>query len=51
MLIKTLLKPLENDEYLLDPEVPYLSVIGTLMYLVNYTRPDIAFTVNLLSKI
>ena len=32
------------------PEVPYLSAIGALMYLVNYTRPDIAFSVNLLAR-
>jgi len=44
------LRPLEEDEEILSPEVPYLSVIGALMYLVNYTRPDIAFTVNLLAR-
>ena len=31
-------------------KVPYLSVIGALMYLANCTRPDIAFTVNILVK-
>jgi len=51
MLIKTLLKPQENDEDLLGPEAPYLSVIETLMYLANYTLCNIAFAVNLLSKI
>jgi len=50
-LIKALLKPQENDEDILGPEVSYLSVIRTLMYLANYTRLDIAFAVNLLSKI
>ena len=50
MLIKTL-KPQENDEDLLGPEAPHLSVIETLMYLGNYTRSNIAFAVNLLSKI
>jgi len=49
MLIKTLLRPQENDEDLLGPE--YLSVIKILMYLDNYTRSNIAFVVNLLSKI
>ena len=39
----------ENSEKLLSPEVPYLSVIGALMYLANCTRPDIAFSVNLLA--
>jgi len=29
MLIKDLLIPQENDEDLLGPEVPYLSVVGT----------------------
>jgi len=51
MLIKTLLRPQENDEDLLGLEAPYLSVIETLMYLVNYTRSNIAFAVNLLSKL
>ena len=51
MLIKTLLRPQENDEDLLGPEAPYLSVIKTLMYLTNYTQSNIAFAVNLLSKI
>jgi len=37
MLINALLRPQENDEDLLGPEVPYLSVIITLMYLANYT--------------
>jgi len=50
-LIKALLRPQENDEDLLGPKIPYLSVIGILLYLANYTRSDIAFTVNLLSKI
>jgi len=51
MLIKTLLRPQENDEDLLGSEEPYLSVIKTLMYIANYTRSNIAFVVNLLSKI
>jgi len=49
MLIKSLLRPQENDD-LLGLEVPYLSVVETIMYLTNYTRPDIAFAVNFLSK-
>ena len=40
----------ENGEELLGPEVPYLSAIGALMYLANCTRPDIAFSVNLLAR-
>ncbi|KAL0433727.1 UNVERIFIED_CONTAM: Retrovirus-related Pol polyprotein from transposon TNT 1-94 [Sesamum latifolium] len=41
--------PVHNDE-ILDPEVPYLSAIGALMYLANNTRSDIAFSVNLLVR-
>jgi len=49
MLINALLRPQENDEDLLGPKAPYLSVLETLMYLANYTWYDIAFAVNLLS--
>ena len=38
----------EKGEELLGPEVLYLSVIGTLMYLANCTPLDIVFSVNLL---
>ena len=40
----------EKGKELLSPEVPYLSVIGALMYLANCTRLDIVFSVNLLAK-
>ena len=43
-------RPYENGEELLGLEVPYISVIGTLTYLVNYTCSDIAFFVNLLAR-
>ena len=43
-------RPKEENEELLGPEVPYLSAIGALMYLANYTRPDIAFSVNFLER-
>ena len=43
-------RPKEENEELLGPEVPHLSAIGALMYLVNYTRPNIAFSVNLLAR-
>ena len=40
----------EENEKLLGPEVPYLRAIGALMYLANCTRPEIAFSVNLLAR-
>ena len=43
-------RPCEKGKELLGPEVPYLSVIGSLMYLANCTRPNIAFSVNLLVR-
>ncbi|XP_035838086.1 secreted RxLR effector protein 161-like [Helianthus annuus] len=43
-------RPCENNEEVLDPEVPYLSAIEALMFLTNCTRPDISFAVNLLSR-
>jgi len=36
-------RPREEDEQILDPEVPYLSPIEALMYLTNCTRLDISF--------
>ena len=42
--------PKEDDEETFGPKVPYLSAIGALMYLMNCTRLDIAFPVNLLAK-
>ncbi|KAM1044017.1 hypothetical protein ACFX2J_035011 [Malus domestica] len=43
-------RPKEDEEKILEPEVPYLSTIGALLYLVQCTRPDISFTVNLLAR-
>ena len=43
-------RPKEENEALLDPEVPYLSAIGALLYLAQCTSPDIAFSVNLLAR-
>ena len=40
----------ENGEELLGLEVPYLSVIGTIMYLAICTRSYIAFSINLLAR-
>ena len=47
---KDLFRPKEDDEETLGPEVSYLSAIGVLIYPTNYTRPDIAFPVNLLAR-
>ena len=47
---KDLLCLKEDNEELLGLETPYYSVIGALMNLANYTWPDIAFLVNLLSR-
>ncbi|KAM3000766.1 hypothetical protein FF2_037135 [Malus domestica] len=56
MVIRTLdakrdpFRPKEDVEEILEPEVPYLSTIGDLLYLAQCTRPDISFTVNLLAR-
>ena len=42
--------PKEDEEEILEPEVPYLSAIGALLYLAQCTRPDISFAVNLLTR-
>ena len=47
---KDIFRSREDNEELLGPEVSYLSAIGALMYLANNTRPDIAFSVNLLAR-
>jgi hypothetical protein len=38
----------EEGEEVLGPEYSYLRLIGAQMYLVNNTRPDVAFIVNCL---
>ena len=43
-------RPCKKGEELLGQEVPYLSAIDTLIYLANYTRPNIPFYVNLLAR-
>jgi len=45
---KNLFRPREDNKEILGLELPYLSAIGALMYLVNCTSPDIAFATNLL---
>lgn len=42
--------PKEDDEQILGPQLPYLNTIGALIYLAQYTRPDIAISVNLLAQ-
>jgi hypothetical protein len=41
--------PVEGDT-MLDDSTPYFSAIGALMWLANRTRPDIAFSVNVLAR-
>ncbi|XP_035835803.1 secreted RxLR effector protein 161-like [Helianthus annuus] len=43
-------RPCGDNKEVLGREVPYLSAIGALMYLTNFTRPDISFAVNLLAR-
>ncbi|KAM2508982.1 hypothetical protein ACFX1W_031120 [Malus domestica] len=43
-------RPNEDDEKILEPKVPYLSVIGALLYLAQCTRPDISFAINHLAR-
>ena len=47
---KDTFRPKEENEEFLGPEVPYLSAIDALIYLANCTRPDIASSVNLLTR-
>lgn len=42
--------PRADDEPKLEAKYPYSSAIGSLSYLANTTRPDIAFSVNLLAR-
>ena len=50
MVVRTLdakrdpFRPKEDEEEILEPEVPYLSAIGALLYLAQCTRLDISFT-------
>ncbi|GKC87238.1 copia protein [Tanacetum coccineum] len=56
MVVRTLdvkkdpFRPRDIDEEILGPEVPYLSAIGALMFLASHTRPDITFSLNLLTR-
>lgn len=48
--IKLCLKGSTNDVDSKSVDVPYCEAIGSLMYLMIGTRPDIAFAINLLSR-
>lgn len=39
----------KGDEYIFDPEIPYLNSIGAMIYLAQCIRPNISFFVNLLA--
>jgi hypothetical protein len=43
-------RPKEEGEEVLGQEYPYLSAIDVMMYLANNKRPDIAFTVNCITR-
>jgi hypothetical protein len=43
-------RPIDEDEEPLTADCPYLSAIGSLLYLANTIRPDIAFSVNFLAR-
>lgn len=47
---KDIFRPKENDGDIISPKVPYLNTIEALLYLTQYTRPDIAFSVPLLAR-
>ncbi|KAM1940652.1 hypothetical protein ACFX13_028329 [Malus domestica] len=40
----------EDEEEILEPDVPYLSAISALLYLAQCTRPDISFAINRLAR-
>lgn len=47
---KDIFRRRQENEPILGSKKPYLSALGTLMYLANHTRPNIAFAVSLLSR-
>ncbi|KAM2692792.1 hypothetical protein EV2_007046 [Malus domestica] len=56
MVVRTLdakqdpFRPKEDDEEILEPEVPYLSATRALLYLAQNTRLDISFAINLSAR-
>ena len=49
-LRKDKFRPNEGDEKVLEDEIPYPSAICALLYLTQYTRPYITFSMNLLAR-
>ena len=47
---KVLFYPKEDNEKILSLEVPHLIAIGALIYVANYTWPNIAFFINLFAR-
>ena len=47
---KGLFRPCEENREVLGLEISYLGALGALIYLTNYTRPDIVFSTNLLER-
>ena len=43
-------RPRSSNESALGPQNPYMATASALMYLANWTRPDISFAVNLLAR-
>lgn len=48
--IKDMFRKRTENEDILGPKKPYLSAIGSLMYLANQKRPDISFAISLLAR-
>ena len=49
-MCKECFRPREEDEKLVGPEVPYLSVIQALVYLANYVYHEVSSTISLLTR-
>ena len=47
---KVVIGPRGPDEQPLPPQTPYRSLIGALLYVAMWTRPDIAFAVSQVSR-